>query len=91
MSFQVSLYCTNTLFAKSRMLFLPRPGLNRDRGAGGGGVSRDRVRRWLAVAAALLPVQHGGGGDWRNAAESLGKLNKSSNLPCRSGLSCSVV
>lgn len=60
------------------------------RGEGVCGGERGRVGRPLAVAAAL-PVQRGGDGGWGNPAEALCKLNKSSDLPCRSGLSCPVV
>lgn len=93
LSLQVSLYCTDTLFAK------PHHAPERDttwpgttpRGLGGkGGGKRGRAGGRLAAAAAL-PVQRGGGGGRGSPAEALCKLNKSSDLPCRSGLSCSVV
>lgn len=97
LSLQVSLYCTDTLFAKPYTLprqTLPRPGPRR--GASGGKGRGGEGQRWgrLAVAPAVR-VQRGGGrggrGGWGSPAEALCKLNKSSDLPCRSGLSCSVV
>lgn len=61
-SLQVSLYCTDTLFAKPYAF--PRHYLARDRAEGPqrlGGGERGRVGRWLAVAVAF-PIQRGGGG-----------------------------
>lgn len=87
-SLQVSLYCTDTLFAKPYTPlrhYLARTEPRGRKGEGGG--ERGRVGRWLAVAAAL-PVQRGGCGDWGSPAEALCKLNKSSDLPCRSEVAC---
>lgn len=64
---------------------VPRPGPHR-----GGRKEKVGVRGAELGGGSRLPwhsVQRGGGGGWGSPAEALCKLNKSSELPCRSGLS----
>lgn len=65
----------------------PRRGAARGRRVGG---ERGSVGGRLEAAVAVR-VQRGGGGGQGSPAEALCELNKSSDLPCRSGLSCRVV
>lgn len=68
---------------------VPHPGPHR-----GGRKEKVGVRGAELGGGSRLPwhsVQRGGGGGWGSPAEALCKLNKSSELPCRSGLSRRVV